>query len=661
MNLRFKQIIPVLFLVLTVFSLFAASVNAQTPTPTSSPSPTASATSMSNVDTSSCNFFTFSFFSCVNSVLATIVNNALDAMGVLLAFTGGLLNVSIVITMHIKDFVSATPAIYSIWQTIRDVTGIFFIFFLLYAAFQIILGLGNNYGKMIVTIVTAGILINFSFFIVSVLIDASNVVSLALFNSMVPTSVTVDRSTTVADIAVATGMIQSTGSNINPGTGISQIFMNSLKIQSNFNTSKNGVGSKIGDPFTIIVVGIVGIIIMITAAFSFLLAAAAFIARLVILLFLLAFSPIWFAGMIIPQLKDKMGEFKKQLEAQLVFMPVYLLLMYAALKVLNESNIMGAASSSISNMPTGTNWAFSYMVLAINFAMVIVMLNLPLIVGLKLGGAATGWMDKTMARFNAASIWKRVGSEAKMGSYGRVASMIGRSEHLQNFAANWKVGEMALKGVRSVASDYNKKTDEQIKKKGEFAESLGYNQRDMNAAQLRLRTAQRELSSAKVRGLTGTALDPYEATVGAAKGGIAEVENSRKMAYGKRVESPTAGFIGSSDNLLLKMSRRDKLAAAKIQIPVLEKHLAGRKKSLEETQADIKQLAANIRNNPSGVGTVDVPGVIGFKATKTQADEMTRLQGEEVKKLGDPANPKYQEGNTVNDLERRIDDLKLRK
>ncbi len=373
-------------------------------------------------------------------------------MGIMLTFAGGILNVSIVITMHIKDFVSATPAIYAIWQTIRDVTGIFFIFFLLYAAFQIILGLGNNYGKVIVSIVTAGILINFSFFIVSVLIDASNVVSLAIFNSMVPTSITMTDKTTVADLATATGMTQST-SNVSAGNGISQIFMNSLKIQTNFNTKTNGIGTKLGDSFTIIVVGIVGIVIMITAAFSFLLAAAAFIARLVILLFLLAFSPIWFAGMIIPQIADKMKEFKTQLEAQLVFMPVYLLLMYAALKVLNESNIMGAASSNISSLPAGTNWTFSYMVLAINFAMVIVMLNLPLIVGLKMGGSATGWMDKTMKKFSAANIWKGVGSQAGARTLGRAAYRANESAPMKFLASRLPgIGGLASSGLSKVST-----------------------------------------------------------------------------------------------------------------------------------------------------------------------------------------------------------------
>ena len=396
----------------------------------------------------------------INSALAAIVNQALAATALLVTFAAGLLNVSIVVTLHIRDFVNATPAIYTIWQTIRDMTGLFFIFFLLYAAFQIILNLGNNYGKLVVSIVTAGILINFSFFIVSVLIDASNVVSLAIFNSMVPSSanITYNASTTVSVLASqVTGLNQSSGAGTGAAAGISDVFMNSLKIQSVYDTNGNKLGTAVGDPTKIILIGIVGIIIMITAAASFTLAAIAFIARLIILLFLLAFSPLWFAGMVIPQLKDYMGKFRGHLTDQLIFMPVYLLLMYAALSVLNTSGIMGAASANITNASLSTNWAFSYMVLAINFAMVIFMLNLPLVVGLAMGGEATKFLSKYTKKWSAQNIWKNVGgwtgSQAGSRTLGRVAYSANQSRPMKYLASRLPaIGGLASSGLSKVST-----------------------------------------------------------------------------------------------------------------------------------------------------------------------------------------------------------------
>lgn len=642
MTLRLKNILPVLFIALVIFSMFAPSAIAQTPaTANTSPSGT--------TVPGKCSWYDPFSIGCVNEALAGIVNGALTVTGLLLTFAAGLLNVSIIVTLHIKDFVANTPAIYSIWQTIRDITGIFFIFFLLYAAFEIILGFGNSYGKLVSTIVVAGILINFSFFIVSVLIDASNVVSLAIYNAMVPTSITYNAGTTIASLETATTALTP---NSSPATsaaaGISSIFMNSLKIQNIYDTSNNNVRTAITDPLTIFLIGVVGVIIEITASLSFLLAALAFIARLIILLFLLAFSPIWFAGMVIPQLKDHVGKFKTYLTDQLIFMPVYLLLMYAALNVLNTSNIMGAANSTTNGLPTGTNWAFSYMILFINFAMVIVMLNLPLVVGLAMGGEATKFLGKYTSKFNAANIWKKVGSEAKMGSYGRLASMASRNEHLQDFASKWKVGELALKGVRNVASDYNKKTEAQISAKTQFADSLGYNQRDMNAAQLALRTAQSNLASARATGILppGQTMQDLERAVGQAKGGIGNVESKRKEAYARKTESRTAGLLGSTDTLLLKISRRDKLAAAKMHIPVLEKQLTARKDSLKETRDDLKQLTNAIRNNQAGPGMNNIAG-LGF-ATAQQQTDLNNLRNDEVNKLA-----------TVNGLEAQLDQYKL--
>lgn len=279
-----------------------------------------------------------------------------------------------------------------------------------------------------------------------------------------------------------------------------------------------------------------------------------------------------------------------------------------------------------------------------------------------MGGEATKFLSKYTSKWNAANIWKNVGAEAKMGTYGRLASMASRNERLQNFAANWKVGELALKGVRSVASDYNKKTDEQVKKKTEFAESLGYNQRDMNAAQLRLRTAQSNLASAKARGVTGAALDPYEDAVGTAKRAASQVETRRKEAYAHRISHKTAGLVGSTDTLLTMVGRRDKLAAAKIQIPVIEKQLTQRKESLKETQNEIKQLTAAIRNNPVPAGSL--PGTV--VQTPAQTAELTRLQIEEQHKLfgissRTPGTPTAPAPGSVNYLEQQLDTLKLLK
>ena len=410
-------------ILITIMVLAMPIANAQQAVGATASADSSGAAPSQNTQSQNVTLYGLSITDVVNSMLANLVNTILSAASFIVGIAAAILNVSLVITLNIKDFVNSTPAIYIIWQTIRDITGLFFIFYLLYAAIQMILGT-ENYGNTIKNIVIAGILINFSFFITSVLIDASNVLSKAIYDSMIPNHVVVniDSRTSLADISSKlTGFNQQTGAVSNATPGISDVFLNSLKIQSLYDTQGNKLGTKIGNPFMIVLVGIVGVIIMITAALSFILAAFAFIVRLGILLFLLAFSPLWFAGRVIPQVNKYSSQVSDQLYSQLIFMPVYLLLMYAALRILNDSNIMGATqSASLINDPK--QWAFGYIVLAINFTLVIFMLNLPLWVGLKMGGAVTDLMKSSLGKYGADAIWKKVGGYFGTNTIGRLAT-----------------------------------------------------------------------------------------------------------------------------------------------------------------------------------------------------------------------------------------------
>jgi hypothetical protein len=333
-----------------------------------------------------------------------------------------------------NNFIGLTAGVfYEVWRIIRDISGIFFIFVLLVAAIKIILGLDTKISEVIKNIVIAGVLINFSFFFVSVLIDASNIVSQTIYNAMIPNSPKVS----VSDFgpAVSDGKGGSTGgikaltqkyfSNTPSKGSITDIFMQSLSIQSLYNkqlmdstqykavdkNSSNGVMTMI----KIILIAIVGSIIMFTAGASFMIAAGAFIVRLVILLFLLAFSPIYFAGMIIPGIKEYVTDFTKQLQAQLIFMPVYLLLMYVALRVLNESKILGTGYMQLYQGSLSGSWAIDLISLGINFAIVIVILNIPLIGAMKLGGAATKMFSGLADKYGGTNVWKNFGSFAGRG------------------------------------------------------------------------------------------------------------------------------------------------------------------------------------------------------------------------------------------------------
>ncbi len=389
-----------------------------------------------------------SILGLMNSAAASIVNYvALPGAGLFLSATAYLLDVSISLTLNIKNFVDATPAIYTVWKVLRDITGLLFIFYLLYAAIQMMTGFGkgaSSYGATIKSIIIAGIMINFSFFIVSVSIDFSNVVSQAIYNAMIPnkTVVRIDQQTKLPTFVANLGK-----------TNISNIFMNSLSIQKIYDTNGNKIGTNITDPVKITLIGIAGVGMMITTGLSFLLASLAFVSRLVILLFLLAFSSIWFAGWVIPELNKKVNPIMSKLFDQLLFMPVYLLLMYVGLTIINGSNLLGAGTMLNDASFTGSNWLLPYIIILINFAIVIVILNLPLMVGLSMGGWATDWFKKSITNWDARTLWKNFGGSVGRNTAGQAAYVANNSKVLGRIAASSPIiGTSISKNLSKVSS-----------------------------------------------------------------------------------------------------------------------------------------------------------------------------------------------------------------
>jgi hypothetical protein len=341
----------------------------------------------------------------IAQVLANIFNTLQMAAAFVLSIAGFLLNYSINLTLQMKAFLEQTPAIYTTWKALRDISGLFIIFFLLYAAIKLILSIQDaKFGTLIKNIVVAGVLINFSFFFASLGIDVSNIVSIQLYNAIAPAN------------SLNVGNLSPTGvtNQIKDG-GLSDVFMKSLQIPALYDTNKNltpaGQVAQAGGawtaPIKIMLMGIASIIIMVTAALSFAAAAFAFIIRFVVLIFLLAFSPIWFASHIVPEIGGYAKKWTDAYKGMLVFMPVYLLLMYLALNILTTSPFLGGTSlaNAAATVGTGTTeWYSSILALAINAVIVMILLNFPLVAAISIGGGTVKFANATV---QGASRWVR--------------------------------------------------------------------------------------------------------------------------------------------------------------------------------------------------------------------------------------------------------------
>ena len=558
----------------------------------------------------------------------------------ILTATGALMNASLTLTLHISAFVNSITGIYEVWRAIRDLSALFLIFFLLWAAFQMILKTESpKLGALLKNLVIAGVLINFSFFFASVLIDASNLISLQIYKQMVP-----ERVYNRVIVAPKAGDTAPSGQSLTNSVirqayqegGISDIFLSAFSItalQGNIGQFKGSSNAEI--KMRMFIMQVMGIAAMLMASFLFLFASLAFLFRLGLLIFILAFSPIYFAAFIIPQVKERSDKGWKLFKTQLIFMPVFLLLLYMSLKVIATGNFTGT-DVIISD---DQNFFLSMIGLFGNFFFVIVLLMIPFIGAMSLGGMATSLAGKwTHGVKNwARGAITRGGAAAWTNTGGRAASAIARSEGLKDWAGSSIFGGAALKGIRKVSGKYDKKLGDQVKARTDFAESLGHNADRVNRDETDLRNLKREQSRLRSIGDT-TGAKALDTNIKNTESRIESIKNERKLAYAERINTPSA------ETLLLKIARKNKVAAAKIQTEILKKQLEKENKSLEKLREEIKNTNTKLENVRNKITNQGGPANAG------QAAQILQLQS----KISNLQNDEPAMIDRVNDLEARL-------
>ncbi len=365
------------------------------------------------------------------SILANLSHAILALCSWFVTIGGTFLNWSIYITTHLQNLYNQ-EGLRAVWITIRDLSSLFIIFMLLYSAIKMIIGAdGAGFGKLVGKIFIAGLLINFSLFFVRVGIDLSNIVSLQFYEAIAP-----QQMNSSVDSAYLDG-------------GLSNIFMNSLKLPKIYNDTSWTQNRDIDLSIFLATTG--GAIMMITAGLSFMAAAIAFVVRTGILLFAMAISPLLFLSVLFPGIP--LGNVRKMVQGQLTFMPVYLGLMYIALRIISDPAFLNLFRNTAT--PEQTFGATSIGVV-IQYTIAIVFINFPLVTAISMSGtkgygmkwaptagAVAGTISGLMGRHTAGRL---------------VDKVIKPGERFDNFAANAtknsKLGQMlfttgAAKALRS--------------------------------------------------------------------------------------------------------------------------------------------------------------------------------------------------------------------
>ncbi len=321
--------------------------------------------------------------SSLNGVLSAIAQAILYLTGWILYASGIILREVIELSIFRMADIVNSDGVLSAWRTFRDIANMMFIFILLYIAVGTILGLGNiNLKKMLARVVIVAILLNFSFFFTKVAVDASNIVTIGFYNQIIQTKCGPDNGTT-GDI----------GSAFMCKMGLTSFWSQDTLVKIGEAEDGNWAAT-----LKIVTSGIMGSVFFLIAAFVFMAAAIMFIARFIAFIFLFMLSPLAFASMALPN--DKYSDqWKESLISNCLFAPIFMLMIWAVLKILNAVAI-DPAGSTLANAVTGIGGGKpspAAGLVLLNYAIIIGMIIGSLMVAKKFGEAGTKGILKSIS------------------------------------------------------------------------------------------------------------------------------------------------------------------------------------------------------------------------------------------------------------------------
>lgn len=256
-----------------------------------------------------------------------VIENLILQMGAYVGYTGG--------------FEVLVTGIEKAWGLIRDIVNIAIIGALVWTSLAIIFRLQQGtYGKTIVKILIAALLVNFSYLFAATIIDASNFVSVKIF----------EETFVIEGCTEPGGFFACNGS-------VSGSFMELMKISSinsidDFEAiSDNSTG---GDGTQLLWVGLFGSILFLITAYVFLAAAIMLIIRFCILVLLLILSPIGIAGMILDQTKEYSKQWWSAMTSNAIFPPAYFVMTAISLSIVGSIG-PAIATQSATTASAGTS------------------------------------------------------------------------------------------------------------------------------------------------------------------------------------------------------------------------------------------------------------------------------------------------------------------
>src|SRR3989338_2654949 len=385
---------------------------------------------------------------CIVKLFQIIFIGILTFLSFFLWLAGQLLNFVLDYTIvGMKTQLDKMTGINTGWKIVRDLMNIVFIFLLVYEGIKLIIGLTSreNIKKFIGGIVLASLLINFSLFFTKVLIDASNVVTIGIYNQIL--------GPIAGQVSQVTNLQYGLSEPIVKNLGLSSVY--SQKANPNFG-GNSGVGG-------IIVQGFGSGILIIVAAFVFFAVAIMFIIRYLVLILLLILSHVAYMGMALPSMKGHAKEWWTSLNGQLLFPPIYMILTYLVLKLMESTAFTrnGNFSELFDTTKVPGTTAVSNIALLVNFALLIGLLIASLVIAKNTATKGSKFIGKATGKFTAFAGGAVMGSAASAGrkTIGRWGANQANNEELKEKIAKGEASRMErlrfAAGTRAATATYD--------------------------------------------------------------------------------------------------------------------------------------------------------------------------------------------------------------
>ncbi|HRY30817.1 MAG TPA: hypothetical protein P5328_00255 [Candidatus Paceibacterota bacterium] len=368
---------------------------------------------------------------------------------------GTILNASVILgIMKMGYTITNSEAIRLGWSVFRDVINILFIFGLLYISIlTIVSGWTENIRKRLGMVIMAALLINFSFFFTTVLIDISNILALSFYDKMtgcdIPTETLGAKKETLEPL--------TSESKINrveyfTDGGLSNCLVNKLQLSGAYKPNSGMIGNNDSAATDILesnqlnlgqkILGYIaiGVVLLIVAVVLFSVSAVIF-SRFITLIFLLILSPIMFGGWILPKLEEHTKSWSKKLSEQLISLPVMFLMLYITYEI--SGGLLKGTTTFVSTdnaLSIATQNDTSTIGIFINLIIVLGFIIGSVMIGKKLGAVG--------AEFGAAIGAGGIAAVGR-GTFGRVGaalSAVGQREGAGKIARSLgRVGDWASK------------------------------------------------------------------------------------------------------------------------------------------------------------------------------------------------------------------------